>query len=441
MSTTTSSSSAATSTEIKSIVCELSSYVMGLLLTALLTNYLSATDYSRVVLGIYTLVLAYPLLLRGANKTIFTYLGQYFTSSTSTDANALLSWELHSIVYGALVFLILTAFTAITLYVFDPGFYGSGYEVILGFLCLAPLWGCLSIQGNVLLDMKQYKAYFVCNVVSQPLWCLIAVAFFVWVHGSLDYKLVLFAYFFSYIISVVGEGIWLKIQPNVVSFKKIWDANITATDKKKWRGYSVQLFINLELATLLGTVAVYLLEIFSSDANAAGTYNVVLNITEALFAINTALATIITPLISGNIQTTKGQAILQKLTNSINLIQLILGVAAFVVVYLFADQILGLFGAHYENASNALIIFTAISALSLFGANSLTILNYSGDVKDDIYINLFGVIFICIAGGVGSYLYGVTGMLIVTAVAYWLQYIIGSAIVRTKYNLKVMTFF
>lgn len=439
MSTMTTSSKLK-STEIMSIVCEVSSYVVGLILTALLTNFLLPVDYSHIVLGIYTLSLVYPLLLRGANKTIFTYLGEYLTASSGTEAKALLSWELHSIVYGALVFMMLTGFTAVAIYLFDPSFYRSGYEVVLGFLCLAPLWGCLSIQGNVLLSMKQYKAYFVCNVLSQPLWCMLVIGIIVWIHGSLDYKLVLGAYFFSYLISVIGEAIWLKVQPNSLSFKAIWDATISTSDKSKWRGYSRQLFINLELQTLLGAVSVYLLEIFSSDANAAGTYNVVYSIAAVIFCFNAALATILTPLISGNIQTTAGQAILQKVTDSINLVQLILGIATFAVIFFYAKDILGLFGAHYESASTSLIVYTGISVLTLFPTNSTTILNYSGDVKTDIYLYLFGVVFVCITGALGSYYDGVMGMLVANALAYLLIAIIGCGIVRSKYNLKVMSF-
>jgi O-antigen/teichoic acid export membrane protein len=430
-----------TSTETISIVSEVISYAVGLVMTALLTNHLTSIGYSRVALGIYTLALAYPLLMRGANKTIFSYLGGYFKESAADNALALLSWELKTIVFGSLAFIVLLAITAAALYVFDPVFYHSDYGIVFAFLCLAPLWSCVGVQGNVLLSLKQYRAYFTCNVVSQPVWCTIILGAFIWAYGSLDFSLVMIAYFGSYIITIIGQAMWLKLQPNTVSFSTIWRANISAANLSTWRKYSMELFANAELVRLQNSIGVYLLEFLSADKTAVGLFSVISSIVSLFYLVWTALSTVLTPLISAKIKSTEGKGQLQTILNSINYAQLLLGCAIYAALFFFSRDILKIFGSHYTRAEGLLKVYAAIKLFNMFNSSGITILNYAGSAKTSMSLNACCLILMLTFGSWGAYYYNTPGLMIIAGLSIIAINLVACGLVRHRYGLKVMSVF
>ena len=133
------SNSELSSSEILSIISEFVAYSVGLVITALMTNYLSTTVYSTVVLGIYSLTLLYPLVTRGSSQAIFTYLGKYITQQDSDDTKSFLAWEQRTLVYGAAVFIGVVIIIGIALLIFAPTFYNTKYSIIFPFLGIAPL--------------------------------------------------------------------------------------------------------------------------------------------------------------------------------------------------------------------------------------------------------------------------------------------------------------
>lgn len=442
MTTTTSSvTSNLSTTEKMSLICEIISYVVGLVLTALLTNYLSDTRYSTVALAIYTLSLVYPFVMLGAYQTVFTYLGKYLSESTSTDTNALLAWELRVVVVSGGSVIALLTIASVLLYFFDRNFYSTDNSVILAFLWLLPMMAMISLQGDVLLCLKQYRAYFVCNVVSQPLWCMLLVGFFVLVTGKINYTMVLISYLLSYLITVLGQAIWIKLQPNTVSLSTLWGQSISSADKSAWRKSSLELFASLELVTIQGSIGVYLLKFFSSDPGAVGLFSVVSIIANVFYLLSYALSTILSPLVSKGVSTTAGCSQLQSTINSINGIQLLLGSILYAGLFAFTDQILLLFGPHYQSASWALRIFSGLLYLTMFVDNGLIVLNYSGSANKSMVLNALCVVLIVIFGSLGSYYYNVTGLLIAAGLSLFVANLIASLIVRKQYNIRVATLF
>lgn len=443
MSTTTSTSTSSdlSQSEVISLICNFLAYFIGLGTTSLLTNYLLPVEYSRVVLGIYSVTLLYPLVMRGGNQSIFTYLGQYLKQEDTDSTTAFLAWDLKVLVYGIIVYLFLVISVSLAIYYFDYTYFADSYKVIFAFLCLAPLWAFMSIQGKVLLSLKQYRAYFTCNVISQPFWLLVFLAFYVWQHDALTYRHVIYAYYASYIITIVGLAVWLNVQPNTQSFKTLWQTALSSSLVSEWRKYSFELFINLEISTLQGTVGVYILEIFSGDKTAAGMYAVVTNIAKLYSMVNSALATIITPLISGNVTTSDGQATLQKTINSINVWQIVAGGLIYVATILFAKPILSMFGSHYEQAATILKIYCTFEFLLMFNTNGLVILNYAGDVTKSIILNISILVLILIFGSVAAYFYQLNGFLIAASMSFFVVYLVACGIVRSDYNLKVLSIF
>jgi O-antigen/teichoic acid export membrane protein len=439
--TTTNVTSNLSSTEKMSLLCEIISYVTGLLLTALLTNHLSTADYSTVALGVYTLSLVYPFVMRGAYRTVFTYLGTYLSESTSTDANALLAWELRvAVVSGGSVIALLTI-ASILLYFFDRGFYSTDYSVVLAFLWLLPMMAMKSLQGDVLLCLKQYRAYFVCNVASQPAWCMIIVGLYVLVIGKLDFTIIVCAYLLSYLITVLGQSIWINLQPNTVGFATLWGVSITSADKSIWRKNSLELFASLELVTIQTSIGVYLLKFFTSDPGAIGIYSVVSTIANVFYLVSSALSTILSPLVSEGVSSTAGEAQLQKTVNSINGVQLLLGSILYAVLFVFSDKILLCFGSQYQSASLALRVFSGLCLLTMFVDNGLTILSYSGNANKSMFLNAFCVLLVMISGSLGSYYYDVTGLLIAVGLSIFVANLIACFVVRKLYTIKVATLF
>jgi|GEM_PF-3238896 len=426
-------------TETISIVAEIISYAVGLVVTALLTNHLTAIAYSRVALGMYTLVIVYPLVMRGANRTIFSYLGTYLKESTGADASGLLSWEMRCLLFGTLAFLVLALVVAVVIYIFDPQFFQTSYVIVFAFICLAPFWSIISLQGNILLSFKQYKAYFTCNVVSRPLWLMIILVILVRFFGALDFKLVMVAYFVSYIITIIGQSIWLKIQPNVVGLAAIWNANISKEKESMWRKYSLELFVNLELYNIQATVGVYLLAFFSNNKTAAGVYSVVSSIVNLFLLITAAMSSILSPLIATKISQSKGRQQLQSILNSINLVQLVLGVIIYLIIFFFTKEVLNLFGSHYTTAVFILKIYAGIQLLSMFNFNGLTILNYSGNAKTSMVLNGIMLVLILIFGSLGAYYFNTLGVMVAVGVSSVLVYFIACGVVRKYYGLKVMS--
>jgi O-antigen/teichoic acid export membrane protein len=434
-------STSLTSTEMLSIIAEVIAYAVGLVVTAFLTNYLSSIGYSRVALGLYTLALVYPLMMRGANKTVLTYLSQYVSEKNSTKVASFLSWELRCFVWGGIVFIAALAVVATSIYFIDPSFYQSDYGIVLIFICLVPLWAFLGLQGNVLLSLKQYRAYFVCDVVSQPVWCAILLALTVLIHGSLGFTQVIFTYFGSYGISIIGQSIWLGIQPNTKSLIEIWQTNITSADRKTWRGYSLQLFANIELSYMQSSAGVYILQFFASDATAVGLYAVISAVANVFYLIWKAMSTILSALISENASSAKGQALLQSVINSMNLSQLLLGGVVYLVIFFFAGSILNMFGAHYTQVATLLRIYTGIQFLNMFNTSGITILSYAGRAKESVALNVLNLILVLVVGSLAAYYYNTSGLVITLALASFVVSLIACGMVRHYYNIKVMTLF
>jgi O-antigen/teichoic acid export membrane protein len=392
---------------IVSIFIAICAYAIRLLFNVVLSRHLGKVLYGDFSLGRMLMVLVGTLTLLGTATSSKKFFAKYLVSEVDRDASSrFVTWNLRLMVVSfCFLFALLAglAIVLVVLHLFDVKRLET-YHLAFYMLWLAPIFALIVLLGSYLRCNKNIYwsnflmgagFYFFGLIVFVPAIYFLEMSLdvghlFLFVLGILLLLLLLEVFLSShYLSSVLFSAVKNLIKPSALT---------TDEDKKSWRTLSLTLVLNQIIFSTLCVLDIILVELFSGKEGHVGEYAACTTIWGLQFLLTTQVFSTFSFRISSLMSNVKDKKILQGLISSAQMINLVMTVALFVVICVFAKPILLLFGPHFDAASIALMILAAAGLVNGVIGPCASLMAYAGSEKTIILLSL---IQFCLMIGLG----------------------------------------
>jgi O-antigen/teichoic acid export membrane protein len=338
-------------------------------------HLLIARHYGASTLGVFNLVLA---LL--AFSAIFSRLGldMYVVrvlpgiENDKTSVTGFIQKTFKLLFVGSVVSMLLVMISSslINQYIFKS-FDASSYLIALAVLLIPFTY--FSVIPEIFRGFQDIKIYSFYRNLAQNFLVLLILAFFIYfLNITLDPIWVLYAVLF--IIAIV-------IACHLYSFLKVKDISLSdkGNYKEKILIYSYPMLFTTSMIFLMGNVDSFLISYYLNEAQ-VGIYAVCLKISFLIAFVPASINGFIAPKISSAFAKKDYSEIKRIYKGSVKLI-LIATTPVLLILFIFPELILGIFGKEFANATVTLIIINMAFAINaLFGLGAY-LLNMTDNQK------------------------------------------------------------
>jgi O-antigen/teichoic acid export membrane protein len=418
------------------------SYLIRYFFNAIISQYLTPEYYGDFAITIRSVAIISLVLLLGTNISSVKYLSTYFDSNNSANINHFLKWNLKLVFKTFLAsFVCFILFYSLLIVIHQINLKNfASYHYSLYALWLAPFSALYILLASYLLSYKWNNlALFFNKIAMNALLVLFLFVTVFFLNISIQFYHILLFLFITFCVIIAVELYLVNrvlLRHNIKLTKD--DIKIDPKTKREWlfdsfRLTSVQLIFNLVcFADLL------IIELIHPNEHATGYYAAMLVIGNILWVVPSSVTSFMAPRITPLIEKEKYTE-LQDVINTTNYVNLPILIITLLVMIIFADFFLSLFGASYSQVQIPLIILCVgyfFGAISLSNARILIFL----DSKKILFINILELVILILVSIVLTYLWGILGMSIAVLLSAAIKAIIMYRICKKSLPINPFTF-
>lgn len=419
------------------------SYLLKYILNAFVSSQLLPSLYGDFGLTIRTLLLLALILLLGTNSSAIKYLSKYISKKHKKHMYSFMAWNLKVILrtFKVCFIFIFTLYLIIfILNILDITELDSYYNILYS-LWIVPTAALTILLASYLLCNKWTLLYFLLNKIASSFFLIILFAIAIYVLKiQLTYMTILIVIFISVALILIIEVFLINImfRKNNISIRYKMN-NQALLIRPEWKSESVKFISTQIVVLLISTTSLYILEFTNSDGNLVGYYTAILIISNMIWIIPSSLSLLIKPKVHLLTSYNKYKEF-QSIINTVNKLNGTILIILYILLIIFGEKLLGTFGVRFKAYHVPLLIQSGaflIGSLINPAEQTLTYCN----LKKEIRVNIYELSSLVIIGIPMTYLYGITGIAIATAISISIKAILVYAFVRKTIPIKPLSIF
>lgn len=389
------------------------SYLFYFSVNTIISKYLAPDVYGDFSIAYRSVFVISLLLLAGTNSSSVKYLSSFLDAKDYNRVNLFIGWNLKLIIRTfavSVVIFVLFYITLLILHIISLKNFTSYHYAVYAFW-LAPFSAFYILLASYILSFKKSNTSMFFNKMATYLglaiFLFVAIFFF---EISVHYFIILLFLFITFCLIIIVELIFIKrilAKENIKVDLKTGNSS-NKGESKTWLTDSINYTSVQVVFNLIFIIDLLIIEWIQPSEHSTGYYAAMLVIGNILWeaprAITLFLAPRITPLIKN-----KDYKELQGLINKISLISIPTLLILLLLIIMFSNYLLSLFGKMYTSVQIPLIVLCfgyAFGAISLANARILMFL----DSRKILYINISELIILIITGFILTYYFGLLGM-------------------------------
>ncbi|HLB56253.1 MAG TPA: hypothetical protein VJK30_02845 [Coxiellaceae bacterium] len=419
------------------------SYFFNIGFNALLARHVSHALFGDFSVALRVLNIASVCMLCGTLSSSKRFYSQYLKSNKMDSASKYINWNVRLVFISSLfVLAVLTLLIIVILCLHLQNIYDiRKYHLLIYFLWLAPINAItLLISSYLICDRDVYLGTFFDAIGFYAFGILLLIPFIYLFHIPFHALDLWFLMLCIFIFMMIAESLILfKRIPALLknSFTSLFSRKSSDNVlEKQWWTVSKRLIINQMIYLFVRAADILLLAIMSSDKKIVGYYAAALTVSGIFFVTQTALFQSPSALFSSLVYDQSKKQQLQNLINKTNLMNIILNVALLILIFIFTNPILKLFGAAFIIAKIPLWILLGGTLISILTASAPRLLAYSGYEIYLVYIALAEIVIIIVLGVILIYFYGAIGAALAVVTTSLLRAFASVYLVRKKIGVK-----
>ncbi|MCP4178744.1 MAG: amino acid permease [bacterium] len=419
-------------------------YIIKYVLNIILTRYLSPSDYGDLAVSLRIIIILSLLLLLGTNNSVKKYLTKYLFVKDMMRIKRFILWNL-KVIYKSLVsyiiMLLILYLIILLLHVLSIRNMFS-YHIALFYLPIAPLAAISVLFSSYILSNKWPVLFFFFRKIAVFIFSLILIG-----GGILFYNVDINLYtigvflLLAYGLVLISELILINkifTEHSIFSLVDDYKKRIeNRKDKVLWLVDSFRMIGTQLIFNLIWAIDLFILEIVHNSNIDVGYYAAMLVLTNILLIIPSATTTLLVPNISSMISKGRFDELQQNI-NLVNFINILILSLLLIILLIFSDTLLLVFGKGYNSAEVPFIILCFTYYLASIFVPGGKLLTFTKTEKQFI-ISITELLIVIICGIVLTLLWGLTGMALSVLVSITFKSIITFFIVRKNYPIKLLS--
>lgn len=362
----------------------------------------------------------------GMNVSILRYVGQFNKSGEKYKLKLLYRYTVELVVpFSLLLALGLFFFAGV---IADNVFHNPVYKPALEFAAIiVPFMALQNISVEFIRGLKQLKVSEFLRSVNQPLINIVLlsiVGLFI-----VDELLPLYTLGVGVVVSALFAVYFI-----VKKLQKIVPESKVEFSKKELVTTSFPMMITAVASFVMGNVSLFMLEAFSTTEN-VGVFSVVLKIALLISLVLTIVNTMSAPKFSELYWAQNYHELQQVIHHSAKLI-FMMSLTMAVVIVIFAEQILSIFGDEFVVGQFALVMLIAGQLINAFTGSVGVLLNMLG--HQNILRNI--IVIVMVLSVILNYLfipvYGINAAAVISMLGAILVNVSAACYVKAKLNLR-----
>ncbi|MDA0713310.1 MAG: oligosaccharide flippase family protein, partial [bacterium] len=381
-------------------------YIAKFTLNVFLARNLSPALYGDYSLGYKLLFLLAGLITVGTQGGALFFYSRFVNEKKDEYAQGFVRWNFKIWLYATVLssLILISVFTVL----FLLGNFNSGsteqIHVSIFMAIFAPTVAASTVLATYLLV---YGDYLFSQSLTGFSYSVIFLVLFVFciklLHWHVnDWSLVLItmvttflAFLATLIVTMIKSEHWRKINIIMAIKQKL-------TAGRSWFIYSVQICLSNFILSAVFFVDLLLLELIHPDENSVGKFAAISALGSIIYIVPYALYKNLRKNVS--VYLSDGRtALLQKDLNQLSKITFFYSFALVVIISMFSQFFLSLFGHSYTDVQLPLIVVLVGASIQNFAMPGVLLLEYGGFPKEVICLNVFILASLIILGGIFIY--------------------------------------
>ncbi len=341
--------------------------------------YVLAKKYGAIGLGIFNtcftvLILTSVIAKIGLDTALVKYIAEFVATNKKNHISKLyfISFFL-IIITGAIAGVIIHFFSDQLSNLFFEGIEHSNLFKIIGYTIIP--FAITQLNAEYFRGFKRITAY--SGLQNGTIYLIILILILFLSHPAHPVKKVIYFLLFTSTFLMLGSSFFVfKKNLKLLSLK---EKNGFGISKRKLISVSVPMLFSNSLFLVMNWTDTLMLSGFHGE-DAVGIYNIALKIaslnTIALIAINS----IASPKFS-EIYSSEGNRRFRRIVQQTTLLTCLISLPIFVVILLFPESVLRIFGQEFVVGKSALIILSIGQLVSAFSGSTMIVLNMTGREK------------------------------------------------------------
>lgn len=384
--------------------------------------YVLAKKFGAVGLGIFNtcftvLILTSVIAKLGLDTALVKYIAEYVVKDNKQGIGKLYLVSLLFIfIFGTIIGLLIYLFSIkLSFLFFDNSNQGHLFRII-GFTIVP--FSITQLNSEYFRGLKKITAYSVLQ--NGTVYFIILMLIFLASQYYHNVDFLIYSLFFTSVFLMLLSTFLIFKNDFAFRFKKIIDSkNKSGINKRQLLSVSIPMLFSNSLFFVMTWTDTLMLSAFHSE-DIVGVYNIALKIaslnTIALIAINS----IASPKFS-EIYSSEGKRRFKRIVQQTTLISWLVSLPVFLVILIFPESILKIFGQEFLVGKNALIILSVGQIVSAFAGSTMIVLNMTGREKAGRNILIVTVILNILINYILIPRYGIIGAAIATmfSTVFW----------------------
>lgn len=402
---------------------------------------LGTAAYGQYAVAIRALTVIAPLTILGTSAASKRFVTQYITQKNNKLLLGYLFWNFRLFITSAITTTILTTVaiaTMIALHLFDLKSILS-YHLTFYFIYCAPVLALTLLISNILIAFRHFIfASYIANICPY-----LFMSLFLWLFWQADGSIhnigialvVFLAYIavlvilFSYIFSIRSQIKAHATQKEIISKRQ----------KKAWLITAKRFSLNNIVVSIIDAADVITIELLLHNGNLVGYYAAALTITKVIWLIRYGFNTFISISVADHFAK-KEMLALENILKKISIQQIVITLLLCSTLFIFSSDLLNHFGKNFILAKTPLLILIISAGFTVILSPATMTLIYSGHEKFALRINIVTLICFIFICPLLTYLFGLIGAAITTAIGYLVPRMVGVIYARKKLHIKTCGF-
>lgn len=418
---------------VQLILLIFSSYGINFLLNSVLANHLSQSDYGEFSLILEISLLLSTIVLLGLDSNFIQFGSEYKQKNTPTHAHGLFRWTEGKIKEAALMTLAVSALMCGGL-LFHNHMYNN-YEPMYFSFFVVPFYAYLTLQ------MAYLQAYGYDMKAMAPSYVIYPLVFVTMFFGAYIYFGAMDIYKTIAVmgLSYVASGIAAYLLSNNVFKALLFTTEPSHEHTSLWVSSSKSFWSSEIFLICTVSYDVIILKLLFTTSLIAQTM-VVFSIGGFIWTIQGVMSKHLTPFVAPGLTNDNPAArtSLIKELKKYNRSMLACGALMTIVVAIFGDKILAIFGQDYIHLHPTLIVYSVLATIdTYFDAASIAISlshsqkEYKFSLVTQLILGTIGVIVL-------TSLYGALGVILGYYISTFIQAIICAVVAKRQYGVNCL---